>query len=176
MPIPHLPQMRIALWEQLEKSGSHSKAQDVIESLAEHFQITSTEREQRDKSGNKTFDHRVHSAVAQSRKVGWLELVEDGGYGYWTLTNEYYSDNPQHMIEEYRIGTHIIEYKGEPPDYTNQESLTKLTEAINKGMNELMDGTKAKWPDKNAQIISHSFCSMGDLFVLTLLFHLTPIK
>lgn len=70
MPIPHLPQMRIALWEQLEKSGSYSKAQDVIESLAEHFQITLTEREQRDLSGNKTFDHRVHSAVAHDELAG----------------------------------------------------------------------------------------------------------
>ena len=80
------------------------------------------------------------------------------------------------MTGEYRIGTHIIGYKGEPPDYTDQESLTKLTEAINKSMNELMEGTKAKWPDKDVHIISHSFSPMGDLFLLTLLFHLTPIK
>ena len=175
MPIPHLREMRIALWEQLEKSGSYSKAQDVIESLAEHFQITSTEREQRDPSGNKTFDHLVHSAVAQSRQIGWLESVEEGGYGHWTLTKEYYSDNPQ-LNEEYRISTYIMEYRGEPPDYTNQKAQIELTEAINKGMNELIEGAKVKWPDKNMQIVSHSISSLGDSFLLTLLFHLTPIK
>ena len=94
MPIPRLPQMRIASWEELERSGSYSKAQDVVEALAERFQITPTEREQRDPSGNTTFDHCVHSAVAQSREIGWLESVEEGGYGYWTLTKAYYSDNP----------------------------------------------------------------------------------
>jgi restriction endonuclease Mrr len=95
MPIPHLPQMRIALWEQLEKTKGYDKAQDVIDSLAEHFRITSTEREQRDPSGNKTFDHRVHSAVAQSRQIGWIESVEKGGYGYWKLTDIYFEDNPR---------------------------------------------------------------------------------
>src|SRR4030042_1640876 len=162
MPIPQLPQMRIALWEQLEKSGSYSKAQDVTEALAKHFHITSTEREQRDPSGNKTFDHCVHSAVAQSRRIGWLEAVEEGDYGYWTLTKEYYSDNPQ-LNKEYRISTHIMEYRGEPLDYANQETQIKLTEAINKGMNELIEATKVKWPDTNVQIISHSSSSMGDL-------------
>ena len=175
MPIPQLPQMRIALWEQLEKSGSYSKAQDVIEALAERFHVTPAERQQRDDSGNKTFDHRVHSAVAQSRQIGWLESVEEGGYGYWTLTKGYYSDNPQRN-EEYRISTYIMEYRGESLDYTNQEAQIRLTEAINKGMNELIEATKVKWHDRNVQVISHSFSSVGDLFVLTLLFHLTTIK
>ncbi len=94
MPIPHLPQMRIALWEQLEKSVVLNKAQDVIEALAEQFHISPTEREQRDPSGNKTFDHRVHSAVAQSRQIGWIESVEVDGYGFWKLTAIYYEDNP----------------------------------------------------------------------------------
>ncbi len=95
MTIPHLPQMRITLWEQLEKSVDSSEAQDIIEALAEQFQITPAEREQRDPSGNKTFDHRVHSAVAQSRQIGWIESVEEAGYGFWKLTDAYYEDNPQ---------------------------------------------------------------------------------
>ena len=175
MPIPRLSEMRIALWEQLEKSGGHSKAPDVIESLAEHFHITPRERQQRDPSGNKTFDHRVHSAVAQSRRIGWLESVEEGGYGYWTLTQEYYSDNPQ-FNEDYRISTHVMEYRGELPDYTSQEAQIKLTEAINKGMNELLESMKVQHPDKNVEIVSHSFCPLGDLFLLTLLFRFTPTK
>ena len=95
MSIPHLPQVRIALWEQLERVGGSGEAQDIIGELAVLFQITAAEREQRDPTGNKTFDHRVHSAVVQSRKIGWIESVEEGGRGFWKLTAIYYEDNPQ---------------------------------------------------------------------------------
>lgn len=93
MTIPHLPQMRIALWELLERQGGSGESQDVIEKLAEKFQVTPDEREQRDPSGNKTFDHRVHSAIAQSRQIGWIEPVEEAGRGYWKLTSVYYKDD-----------------------------------------------------------------------------------
>ena len=95
MTIPHLPQVRIALWEQLERAGGSGESQDTIEALAEQFQITPAEREQRDPSGNKTFDHRVHSAIAQSRKIDWIESVEEAGRALWKLTSAYYEDNPQ---------------------------------------------------------------------------------
>lgn len=94
MPVPHLPQMRIALWEELEIAGGSAEAQALIEILAERFRISPTERELRDPSGNRTFDHRVHSAVAQSRAVGWLDSVEEAGRGFWKLTAAYYDDNP----------------------------------------------------------------------------------
>ena len=94
MTIPHLPQARIALWEQLERAGGSGEAQDIIE-VAERFQVTPAEREQRDPSGNKAFGHRVHSAIAQSRKIGWIESVEEAGRGLWELTSAYYEDNPQ---------------------------------------------------------------------------------
>jgi hypothetical protein len=94
MSIPHLPQVRIALWDHLESTGGAGESQNVIEALAQHFQISPTERGLRDPTGNKTFDHRVHSAVAQSRRVGWLEPVEEGGRGIWKLTSAYLSDDP----------------------------------------------------------------------------------
>ena len=95
MSIPHLPQVRIALWETLEAAGGAGKSQDIIEDLVKRFRISPAEREMRDPSGNKTFDHRIHSAIAQSRKIGWIESVEEGGYGFWKLTGFYYEDNPQ---------------------------------------------------------------------------------
>lgn len=94
MTIPHLPRVRIALWEELEQSSGISESRDIIERLAERFGITTYEREIRDPSGQRTFDHRVHSAVAQSRIVGWLEQVEEGGRGMWKLTSDSYNDNP----------------------------------------------------------------------------------
>lgn len=94
MPIPHLPQVRIALWEELESAGGTGSSQDVINILAERFQITALERQQRDPSGNRTFDHRVHSAIAQSRKAGWIDSFHKGEKGFWRLTEEYYEDNP----------------------------------------------------------------------------------
>ena len=100
MPIPHLPEVRIALWEELEKAGVTGEAQDIIEKLAQRFQLSQTEREQRDPTGNKTFDHRVHSAVAQSRIVGWIESWQESGRAIWKLSSVYFEDNPLHGREE----------------------------------------------------------------------------
>jgi len=86
--------MRIALWEELEKAGGAGEAQDIIEELAKRFHVTPTEREQRDPTGNKTFDHRVHSAVAQSRIVGWIEPWQESGRAIWKLSSAYLKDNP----------------------------------------------------------------------------------
>jgi restriction endonuclease Mrr len=94
MAIPHLPQVRIALWEHLEAVGGSGESKDVIEALAQRFHISPVEREMRDPTGNRTFDHRVHSAVAQSRIVGWLEPVNEAGRGVWKLTSAYLSDDP----------------------------------------------------------------------------------
>ena len=94
MAIPHLPEVRLALWEELGKSWRGRKAESIIEKLAQRFQLTQTEREQRDPTGAKTFDHRVHSAVAQSRIIGWIEPVEKSGRGIWKLTPIYFEDNP----------------------------------------------------------------------------------
>jgi restriction endonuclease Mrr len=92
MAIPHLPEVRSALWEELENSDGAGNSGDVIEALARHFQLSEYERELRDPTGQRTFNHRVHSAVAQSRKVGWIEQVEEAGRGYWRLTKEYFED------------------------------------------------------------------------------------
>jgi len=92
MPIPHLPEMRKALWEELENAGGSSKRQDIIEALAERFNLSQAEMNQRDPSGGKTFAHRVDSAVAQSRIVGWLEPVNSSYRGTWILTSAYSAD------------------------------------------------------------------------------------
>ena len=98
MPIPHLPEIMSALWEELNRAGGSGKAQDVIKALAERFQITPAEREQRDQSGSKTFDHRVHSAIAQSRIYGYIKPVKKAGRGFWKLTEVYYDDNPPKQV------------------------------------------------------------------------------
>ncbi len=95
MAIPHLPEVRIALWEELEKAGGTAKRLEVIERLAQRFQLTQSDREQLDPTGAKTFDHRVDSAVAQSRRVGWMEPVENTGAGIWKLSVIYFEDNPK---------------------------------------------------------------------------------
>jgi len=101
MPIPHLPEVRVALWEELEKAGGTGEARDIIEKLAQRFQLAQTEREQRDSTGNRTFDHRVHSAVAQSRLLaGWIEPVEVSGRSIWKLTSAYFEDNLAPVGEE----------------------------------------------------------------------------
>jgi len=92
MPIPHLPEARSGLWEQLEKEGGKGERQDIVDALAERFQISQAEMEQRDPTGGKTFAHRVDSAVAQSRRVGWMEPVAVSGRGIWELTSVYFSD------------------------------------------------------------------------------------
>jgi hypothetical protein len=92
MPIPHLPEVRLGSWEELEKAGGMSQRQDIIEILAERFKLTEAEIELRDPSEGKTFAHRVDSAIAQSRIVGWLEPVTNSGRGVWQLSSVYYED------------------------------------------------------------------------------------
>lgn len=92
MPIPHLSEVRAGSWEELEKVKGISQRKDVIEALAERFNLRQAEMEQRDPSGGKTFAHRVDSAVAQLRIVGWLEPVTTSGRGAWKLTSVYYAD------------------------------------------------------------------------------------
>ena len=100
MSIPHLLEVRIALWQELGKIWRGRRAEDVIEKLAQRFQLTASERELRDPTGQRTFDHRAHSAVAQSRRVGWIEPVEVSGRGIWKLTATYFEDNPPLEGEE----------------------------------------------------------------------------
>jgi len=80
------------------------------------------------------------------------------------------------MNPEYRVSTHVITYEGEPPDYDDQETITKLTELLNGCMNELLESVKAKYPDKSVQIISHSVSSLEHYeFLLSLLFRLDSL-
>lgn len=102
MAIPHLSKVRAALWEELEKVGGTGQVQDIIEKLAQRFELTIDERELRDPTGQRTFDHRVHSAVAQSRIVGWIASVEVAGRGVWKLTSYYFEDNPPISREKER--------------------------------------------------------------------------
>ena len=93
MAIPHLLELRVALWQELEEAGGLGERQDIIELLTERFHLSQHEREIRDPTGGKTFDHRVDSAVAQSRQVGWIEQVDTAGRGIWELTEIYFNDN-----------------------------------------------------------------------------------
>jgi len=86
MSIPHLAEVRSALVDELMKAGGIGKRQDVIERLAQRFQLTAAEREMKDPSGGRTFDHAVDSAVVGLREVGWMEPPEESGRGIWKLT------------------------------------------------------------------------------------------
>ena len=94
MSIPHSDEVKIALWEELEKYGGIGERQDMIEKLAQRFQLTQAEREEKDPTGSKTFDKRVDSAVAQSRIVGWIEPWQESGRAIWKLSSAYFKDNP----------------------------------------------------------------------------------
>ena len=113
MTIPRSPEIKIALWQELEQeqeleqAGGTGEAQDIIERLAQRFQLTQTERERRNPKGNKTFDNRVHAAVQQSRKVGWIEPCQESGRSIWKLTLKgrqnvpiYFLVSPPHGHEE----------------------------------------------------------------------------
>ncbi len=67
MTIPHhFSKVVSALKDELDKAGGVGKRQDIIVKLAQRFQVTPAEREIRDPSGMRTFDHRVHAAVKKS--------------------------------------------------------------------------------------------------------------
>ena len=86
MPIPHVGEIREALLGELIKAGETGKRQDIIEKLAQRFRLTAAEREVRDPSGARTFDHAVDSAVANLREAGWMEPLDESGRGVWKLT------------------------------------------------------------------------------------------
>ncbi len=109
MPIPHSSKIKIALWQELEQAEGtgEAQAQDIIKRLAQRFQLTQTEREQRNLGGNKTFNNRVHAAVEWSRKKGWIEPPQVSGRSIWKLTLEgrqsvpiYFLVSPPHSHEE----------------------------------------------------------------------------
>jgi len=89
MPIPHLPEVRSALLDlllELEEAGVVARRKEVIEKLAQRFQLTMAEREVRDPTEARTFDHAVDSAVANLREVGWIEPPEKSGRAIWKLS------------------------------------------------------------------------------------------
>ncbi len=86
MSIPHLPEVKKALLEELKNGGGTGKRQDVIEALAERFKLSEAEIEQRDPSGGKTFAHRVDTAVVQLRIAGRIKPVAASGRGIWELS------------------------------------------------------------------------------------------
>ena len=86
MTIPRVPEIKVALWQELQHAGGTGKAQDIIERLAQRFQLTQTEREQKNPAGNKTFDNRVHVAVQRLRELGWIEPWQESSKSIWKLT------------------------------------------------------------------------------------------
>lgn len=100
MAIPHLPEVRSALLDlllELEEAGVVARRKEVIEKLAQRFQLTMAEREVRDPTEARTFDHAVDSAVANLREVGWIEPPEKSGRAIWKLTPIYFEDNPREL-------------------------------------------------------------------------------
>jgi len=92
MPIPHhFSKVVSALKDELDKAGGVGKSQDIIEKLAQRFQVTPAEREIRDPSRMRTFDHRVHAAVYTARRAGDIEPKEKSGRGIWKLTSKYWT-------------------------------------------------------------------------------------
>ena len=101
MPIPHhFSKVVSALKDELDKAGGVGKTQDVIENLAQRFQVTPAEREIRDPSGMRTFDHRVHAAVKRVRTDGDIEPWQESGRGIWKLTSKYRTVKRQQELQK----------------------------------------------------------------------------
>ena len=93
MPIPHhFSKVVSALRDELDKAGGVGERQDIIEKLAQRFQVTLAEREIRDRPGGmRTFDHRVDAAVKKVRTDGYIEPWQASGRGIWKLTSKYWT-------------------------------------------------------------------------------------
>jgi len=89
MPIPDQTVIVDALIDELEVMGGSAEPQELIDRLADRFQLTDDEREEVSQSGRRAFDHRVYQAAYMARaKRGMLESLKKSGRGFWVLKDK----------------------------------------------------------------------------------------
>ena len=89
MPIPDQTEIVDALVDELEVMGGSSEPQELIDRLADRFDLTNGEREEVSQSGRRAFDHRVYQAAYMARaKRGMLESLKKSGRGLWVLKDK----------------------------------------------------------------------------------------
>lgn len=89
MPIPDQTVIVDALIEELEALGGSAEPQELIDKLADRFQLTDAERQETSQSGRRAFDHRVYQAAYMARsKRGMMESLKKSGRGIWALKDK----------------------------------------------------------------------------------------
>ncbi|MFC1978438.1 winged helix-turn-helix domain-containing protein [Chloroflexota bacterium] len=89
MPIPDQTVIVDALIDELEVMGGSAEPQELIDRLADRFDLTDDEREEVSQSGRRAFDHRVYQAAYMARaKRGMLESLKRSGRGLWVLKDK----------------------------------------------------------------------------------------
>jgi len=89
MPIPDQTVIVDALIEELEMLGGAADPQELIDRLADRFQLTDAERQETSQSGRRAFDHRVYQAAYMARsKRGVMESLKKSGRGIWALMDK----------------------------------------------------------------------------------------
>jgi len=89
MPIPDQTKIVDALIDELEVMGGSAEPQELIDRLADRFNLTDDEREEVSQSGRRAFDHRVYQAAYMARaKRGMLESLKRSGRGLWMLKDK----------------------------------------------------------------------------------------
>ncbi len=89
MPIPDQTIIVDALIEELELLGGSADPQELIDRLADRFQLTDAERQETSQSGRRAFDHRVYQAAYMARsKRGVMESLKKSGRGIWALKDK----------------------------------------------------------------------------------------
>jgi len=127
MPIPHhFSKVVSALIDELDKAGGVDKTQDIIEKLAQRFQVTPAEREIRDPSGMRTFDHRVHTAVKKVRTDGDIEPWKTSGRGIWKLTSKYWTAKRRGELMNEMAGAVVQETLARRRFEATKDALDKL--------------------------------------------------
>ena len=89
MPIPDQTEIVDALIDELEVMGGSAEPQELIDRLADRFNLNDDEREEVSQSGRRAFDHRVYQAAYMARaKRGMLESLKRSGRGLWVLKDK----------------------------------------------------------------------------------------
>jgi len=89
MPIPDQTVIVDALIDELEEIGGSAEPQELIDRLADRFDLNDEEREEVSQSGRRAFDHRVYQAAYMARaRRGMLESSKRSGRGLWVLKDK----------------------------------------------------------------------------------------
>jgi len=132
--IPDTTTIQLPVLKLLEDKNPH-KVRDVVEFIANHFDVTEEEREQLTPVGKRsTFDTRVLWAVSQLRNAGLLENIERGVFKITERGLDVLKRNPKKIdnkilsqFQEFRkfVGTDK-EKTSKQPSLTTAESISPI--------------------------------------------------